>query len=197
MKVPKDPLSWRRLRRRGNQSEATAPKKHDFRPARTHHHSQLPCHRWVMTTPSEANRLNVRFPPIAGIWWSAILRQMRGPIFPSACGAIIIVVWKFFSFCWPSATKRILPFIAVFAGWAWFLFAGGGGLGILLIRGPWPPTNGWFALLSGLAACPVTGRLSRNCAHLRVSGWQQFTAALLLVTLGCMPLNVWPQPNPL
>jgi hypothetical protein len=35
------------------------------------------------------------------------------------------------------------------------LVAGGGGLLLLLKKGPWPPTNGWFALLSGLAACPL------------------------------------------
>src|ERR1051326_770926 len=38
------------------------------------------------------------------------------------------------------------------AGWGWALLAGGGGLGLMLTRGPLPLTNGWFAMFSGLAA---------------------------------------------
>jgi hypothetical protein len=97
----------------------------------------------------------------------------------------------------PAMTKMILPWFAVMAGWAWFLFAGGGGLGLLLLRGPWPPTNGWFALMSGIAACPLVTRLLRNSTRLQVSGWQQFSAAILLVSLGRFALMVWPQPHPL
>jgi hypothetical protein len=96
-----------------------------------------------------------------------------------------------------SRTDRAFAWPAIIAGWAWCLFAGGGGFGLLLIRGPWPPTNGWFALLSGLAACPLIGRLLRNSARLKVSGGQQFGAALLLIALGRIALAVWPQPNPL
>jgi hypothetical protein len=51
--------------------------------------------------------------------------------------------------------------------------------------------------MSGLAACPLIGRLLRNNAHLKVSGWQQFTAVVFLVALGRLALTVWPQPNPL
>lgn len=87
--------------------------------------------------------------------------------------------------------------LAVIIGWAWCLLAGGGGLGILFLRGPWPPTNGWFALLSGLAACPLTGRILRNSTQLKVYAWQQFGAAALLVALGRIALNIWPQPHPL
>lgn len=91
----------------------------------------------------------------------------------------------------------MLAWLAVIIGWGWCLFAGGGGFGLLLLRGPWPPTNGWFALLSGLAACPLVGRVLRNFAHLKVSAWHQFGAAALLVALGRIALTVWPQPNPL
>ncbi len=90
-----------------------------------------------------------------------------------------------------------LAWLAVIAGWGWCLFAGGGGFGLLLLRGPWPPTNGWFALLSGLAACPLIGRVLRDSAHLKVFAWHQFGAAALLVALGRMALTVWPQPHPL
>jgi hypothetical protein len=90
-----------------------------------------------------------------------------------------------------------LAWLSVIAGWAWCLFAGGGGFGLLVIRGPWPPTNGWFALLSGLAACPLVGHVLRNSAHLRVSARHQFGAAALLVAVGRIALTIWPQPHPL
>ena len=100
----------------------------------------------------------------------------------------------------PTKATRIgktLGWLAIIIGWLWFLFAGGGGLGILLLRGPWSPTNGWFALLSGIAACPLIGRILRNSTHLKVYAWQQFGAAALLVAMGRLALTIWPQPNPL
>ena len=118
-------------------------------------------------------------------------------IYPLLFGASIFCLWKLVGMYRPSATNKILGWIAFAAGWVWCLFAGGGGFGILLIRGPWSPTNGWFALMSGLVACPLVGRLSRNSTRLRVSGWQQFGAAMLLISLGRLALTVWPQPNPL
>ena len=118
-------------------------------------------------------------------------------IYPLFYGAGIFFLWKLATLYLPTASKRIFPWLAVIAGWAWCLLAGWGGFGILLIRGPWPPTNGWFALMSGFAACPLIGRLLRNSARLKVSGWQQFGAAVLLVSLGRLALTIWPQPHPL
>src|SRR5260370_36320079 len=43
------------------------------------------------------------------------------------------------------------------AAWAWTIVAAGGGLWLLWTKGPWPLTNGWVALLSGVSACPATG----------------------------------------
>lgn len=83
------------------------------------------------------------------------------------------------------------------AGWAWCLFAGGGGFGLLVLRGLWPPTNGWFALMSGLIACPLVGRFLRSSTQRNASGWLQFGAAMLLVSLGRLALSIWPQPHPL
>ena len=118
-------------------------------------------------------------------------------IYPLLYGAFIFCLWKLVSLYLPAGRKRTLAWLAVIAGWAWCLFAGGGGFGLLLLRGPWPPTNGWFAMLSGLAACPLIGQLLRKSPRLEVSGWQQFGAAVLLVSLGRMALTVWPQPHPL
>jgi hypothetical protein len=94
-------------------------------------------------------------------------------------------------------TNRAFAWLAIIAGWAWFLFAGGGGFGLLLLRGIWPPTNGWFALLSGVAACPLIGQLLRSSARMKISGWHQFGAASVVIAVGRLALNVWPQPNPL
>jgi hypothetical protein len=42
-----------------------------------------------------------------------------------------------------------------------------GGLAALIVFGPWLLTNGWFALFSGVAACPL-----RPDAHgARGAGW--------------------------
>jgi len=89
-------------------------------------------------------------------------------------------------------TKMKLAWLASTAGWAWFVIAGGGGGWLLVTRGPWPPTNGWFALLSGLAACPLVGSSLRKYAHMNVSPWHQFAAALLLFASGHAALAIWP-----
>jgi len=125
--------------------------------------------------------------------WLALARATSPLVF----GAVVLGLWKLASLYRPATTERVLPWLALIGGWAWCLLAGGGGLGILLIRGPWPPTNGWFALISGLVACPLLGRLLRRAGGLRVSGWRQFGAAVLLISLGRLALTVWPQPHPL
>ena len=66
---------------------------------------------------------------------------------------------------------------AQIAGWAWAALAGGGGLWLLWTRGPWPPTNGWFALFSGLAAWPLTATTLRALAGIKVSGLAQLGGA--------------------
>jgi hypothetical protein len=118
-------------------------------------------------------------------------------IYPLLFGACVLGIWKLTSLYVPATRKPVMGWLALTAGWAWFLFVGGGAIGLLLLRGPWPPTNGWFALMSGITACPLIGWLLRNRARLQVSGWQQFGAAVLLVTLGRFALMVWPQPHPL
>jgi len=118
-------------------------------------------------------------------------------IYPLIYGACLFGIWKLLDAYTPLGKKRLLAWFAIVAGWAWFLFAGGGGFGLLLFRGPWPPTNGWFALMSGLVACPLIGQLLRKWAKLEVRGWQQLCAAVLLVCVGRLALMVWPQAHSL
>jgi hypothetical protein len=74
--------------------------------------------------------------------------------------------------------------------WAWMIIAGGGGLGLLIIRGPLPLTNGWFALLSGVSACPLTAWLLQKYTGLRLSGWARFALAFLIIVLGRLFLKI-------
>jgi hypothetical protein len=74
------------------------------------------------------------------------------------------------------------------AAWAWAIVAGGGGFGLLLIRGPWPLTNGWFALLSGVAACPLTAWLSQRLVGMKLSGRVRLGAAVVFLIAGRVAL---------
>jgi len=70
------------------------------------------------------------------------------------------------------------------AAWAWTLLAAGGGAMLLIEKGPWPLTNGWFALFSGIAACPVTAWLSKRSCGVTLSGRVRFAAAALIWLAG-------------
>jgi hypothetical protein len=76
-------------------------------------------------------------------------------------------------------------------GWAWTAIAGGGGLWLLVTKGPWPPTNGWFALLSGIAACPLPGWSVKRYAEIAISRWLQFGVAALMFAAGHAALSIW------
>jgi hypothetical protein len=77
-------------------------------------------------------------------------------------------------------------------GWVWTIIAGGGGLWLLFTNGPWPPTNGWFALLSGIVACPLVAWALKKYASIRVSGWLQFAIAIVFFAAGHIALTIWP-----
>src|SRR5262245_57833703 len=66
-------------------------------------------------------------------------------------------------------------------GWAWFFVAGIGGLALLVHQGPLPITNGWFAMFSGIAACPILPWLLKRYSGVGVSAHVQFLAALLIL----------------
>jgi hypothetical protein len=76
------------------------------------------------------------------------------------------------------------------AAWAWTIVAGGGGLGLLITRGPLPLTNGWFALFSGISACPLTAWLLKKYAGITLSGLARFGIALLVIVIGRLVLKI-------
>ena len=84
--------------------------------------------------------------------------------------------------------KSILPtlglVVARTVAWVWALIAGVGGLALLIHRGPLPITNGWFAMLSGIAACPLTASVLKKFAGVTVPGYVQFAVSLLIMVAG-------------
>ncbi len=80
-----------------------------------------------------------------------------------------------------------VPRIAFVAGWIWAIVAGGGGLLLLVRLGPWPLTNGWFAFLSGVSACPATAWLFKRF-HVELSGRTQLIAAATFFAAGRIAL---------
>jgi|ERR1035438_8360373 hypothetical protein len=76
------------------------------------------------------------------------------------------------------------------AAWAWAILAGGGGLWLMWTKGPWPLTNGWFALLSGLAACPLTAWLLKKYAGITLSGRVRIAVATFFFIAGKVALRV-------
>lgn len=76
------------------------------------------------------------------------------------------------------------------AGWVWAIAAGGGGLWLLWTKGPWPLTNGWFALASGVAACPLTTWLLKKYAGMAIPGWVRVVVAVLFFVAGKIALKI-------
>lgn len=68
--------------------------------------------------------------------------------------------------------------------WVWGVLLSIGGLALLIDEGPWPLTNGWFAMFSGIAACPLTGWPLKRYAGIKVSLWVQLALALLISIAG-------------
>jgi len=80
-------------------------------------------------------------------------------------------------------TRIGLVFAQVVA-WVWGLLLSIGGLALLIHEGPWPLTNGWFAMFSGLAACPLSAWLLKKHANIKVPLSAQLTIALLISIAG-------------
>ena len=80
--------------------------------------------------------------------------------------------------------QKTLSVIAWLVAWGWALIAGVGGFVLLVHQGPLPITNGWFAMFSGIAACPLTARLLKRYARVVVPGHVQLAVALLIFMAG-------------
>jgi hypothetical protein len=80
--------------------------------------------------------------------------------------------------------QKTLSVIAWLVAWGWALIAGVGGFLLLVHQGPLPITNGWFAMFSGIAACPLTARLLNRYARIVVPSYIQFAVALVIFIAG-------------
>jgi hypothetical protein len=80
--------------------------------------------------------------------------------------------------------------VARIVAWVWALVAGVGGLALLIHEGPLPITNGWFAMFSGIAACPLTATLLKKYARIAIPGYVQFVVALLIFIAGRVAVAV-------
>jgi hypothetical protein len=85
---------------------------------------------------------------------------------------------------------RWVSMLGVAVGWGWAVVAGGGGLWLLWMKGPWPLTNGWFALASGVSACPASAWILKRLTGIGVSGWVQAGFAILFFIAGKIALTV-------
>lgn len=80
--------------------------------------------------------------------------------------------------------RKMVVVVARCLSWGWALVAGIGGFALLVHQGPLPITNGWFAMFSGIAACPLTVRLVNRYVRVAVPLYVQFGAALLIFVAG-------------
>ncbi len=80
--------------------------------------------------------------------------------------------------------QKTLSAIGWLVAWGWALIAGVGGFLLLVHEGPLPITNGWFAMFSGIAACPLTARLLQRYARVVVPGYIQLAVAMLIFIAG-------------
>ena len=114
-------------------------------------------------------------------------------------GFLIIACSSAFAHRMNIYARTVTMAVARISAWAWFFVAGIGGLALLIHQGPLPITNGWFAMFSGIAACPLLALLLRRYSGLAVSTHVQFVAALLILIAGRISVvfvlhrPFWPQ----
>ena len=87
---------------------------------------------------------------------------------------------------WLAPHKTVLNIVC----WIWTITAGGGGAWLLATRGPTQLTNGWFALVSGLAACPFTASVLSRQQHGGVTRRALLACAVLFFIAGKVALAV-------
>ena len=92
----------------------------------------------------------------------------------------------------PNAEQRtnstLVAALVWVVAWAWTILAAGGGVWLLWTRGPWRLSNGWFALFSGLSACPAIPWFLRKYAGVTISGYVQIAAAAFFFVAGRIAL---------
>lgn len=86
--------------------------------------------------------------------------------------------------------QQLLRILGWLVAWGWALLTIIGGLGLIITLGPWPPTNGWFALFSGVAACPITAWILRRYRGINFPSWARFVVAFALILLGRLALKI-------
>lgn len=79
---------------------------------------------------------------------------------------------------------KTLAVIGWSLAWGWALIAGVGGFLLLVHQGPLPITNGWFAMFSGIAACPLTATLVKRYGGIAVPSFIQYAVALFIFLAG-------------
>ena len=89
-----------------------------------------------------------------------------------------------------NSIQQLLRILGCLAAWGWALLTIIGGLGLIITSGPWPPTNGWFALFSGLAACPMTAWTLRRYSGINFPAWARFVVAFAMILLGRLALKI-------
>jgi hypothetical protein len=87
-----------------------------------------------------------------------------------------------------SAKRAIGSIFVRIIAWTWTIVAGGGGLWLLCTAGPWKLTHGWFALCSGVSACPSVAWFFKRYVGVKVSGWAQFSLAFFFHIAGRVAL---------
>jgi hypothetical protein len=90
----------------------------------------------------------------------------------------------------PAWSRKLAQITGSVLAWFWTILAGGGGLGLIITLGPLPLTNGWFALFSGISACPLTAWLLKKYYDLTLSGWTRFALAVLFIVIGRLVLKI-------
>ena len=90
----------------------------------------------------------------------------------------------------PAWSHKVSRALGCLVAWGWTILAGGGGLGLIITRGPWPLTNGWFALFSGISACPLTAWFLKKYVGFVLSGRARFAIAFLFIVVGRLVLKI-------
>lgn len=83
-----------------------------------------------------------------------------------------------------AAAHRVAWVAARVIAWAWAFLAGLGGLILLIHEGPLPITNGWFAMFSGIAACPLSGTLLKRYSGANITLSVQLLVAMAIFIAG-------------